>query len=742
MSDDLIIKISTDNKAAKSGIEAVSSAADKMKDSFEKASEAASSLVKLEALQKIGEVSKEVFDVFKEKILGSVEAYGEAEDASRRLTLALQNQGIYTTELIEDYEGYAKSVSELTGIQTDEIEKAQAVAQTFLGQTPVTEELTQAIADLAVQQGISLPQAAEEMGKAIGEGTGQLKRQGLEFAATDTEAERFQKTLEFVQVKAGGFAEAANQGVGSIKGLNTAFKDANEELGEKFAPAFEFVVKSLTEFVSPAEDSSEEVLNLKAALLLAGVALAAIGVALPIIAQGFVAVKAAAVAFEISAAPLLLIPVAIAAIVFTLTELYLHWDEASARITVIVKSLVEFVSAAFSGLGKILSGAFHLDTDKIKDGLKDIENAFKESAKSATAEIPAETEAALDEQEAIKKKYADKAAKDRAEQEQVKINLARAESDAITLELEGASQQQIDIKKQEVATLTALEKNKNKEQRELLKERYDQLQAIEQDQIEQDELREKQFADVQIETEKDLVARKTGLVKELTQKEESAIKSTILTEKEVQKKAYRDQLAEEIAANNKFLEEKNKYGVAYAAIDKVIHSSEVEGTKKATNELTGLTQSKNETLKAIGKAASVAQIIIKTSESAMNIYAGFSAIPFIGPALGVAGAAAAIAFGAEQISNVVAAQTGGIVPGQGSGDRIPALLEPGELIAPKKNFDEVINSVSATRQGQSQGGNLNVTTGIKVGFNGPEASRVITVRQNEDKALGISRVNS
>ncbi len=82
----------------------------------------------------------------------------------------------------------------------------------------------------------------------------------------------------------------------------------------------------------------------------------------------------------------------------------------------------------------------------------------------------------------------------------------------------------------------------------------------------------------------------------------------------------------------------------------------------------------------------------------MRIYEGFSTIPIVGPGLGIAGAAAAIAFGGEQIANVTRAQRGGVLTGGIPGvDSIPVLGAPGELITPEKNFDETVNAVADKR---------------------------------------------
>lgn len=745
MSDDgkLVLTIDGDASGAKKSIDDVSKAVAESGENIKKAGEAAEGLFHLEALEKFGEVSKEVFNVLKEQLVGSLEAYKDQEQASRQLNLTLQNQGIYTDALAESYKEYASETSRLTGFQADEIVKAQTIAQTFLGQLPVTEDLTKAIADLAQQQGISLPQAAETLGKAIGQGTGQLKRQGLSFSDTATEAERYSQTLEFVQIKAGGAAEAANTGLGAIRGLQNAFHESSEELGKRFAPAAEAVIGLLTDFITPAEESTGLMQDFKAAVIVAGLAVSALGIALPIMAQGFIILKAAAKAasIEITATKVALAGLGIGVVIFLITELALNWEKASGRIIAVVKGLVEFVSGAFKGLGSVISGAFKLNPDKIKEGLKEIEDAFKGGVATASAEIPKATEKSLGEQDAIKKKFADKDSKRRSDEENAKIQLQKAEDEAILLELNNASKDQIDLKNQEIQTLKALEKTKNKEQKELLKERVEQIRAQEDEQRSEDIDRDVKFESTKQKVEQDAIKKGVAFKTNVKKSEIASIRATQLTESEIEKKSYTDRLKLQIASDNKFLEEKNKYNVAVAALSQFLNTSEVQGTKQATGELVALQNSKNAQLKSIGKAAAVAQIVIKTAESAINIYEGFSSIPFIGPVLGVAGAAAAIAYGAEQIGNVTAAASGSLVQGSGYGDKVPYMLEPGELVAPKKNFEEVISGVAAERglvpSGESQ--EVGGVHTVAIGFDGREAQSVITARTIEAKSLGTLR---
>lgn len=211
---------------------------------------------------------------------------------------------------------------------------------------------------------------------------------------------------------------------------------------------------------------------------------------------------------------------------------------------------------------------------------------------------------------------------------------------------------------------------------------------------------------------------------ELEARAQTNKQKTLTFEEEVQKELagirkshYDKKVKEETERRVKFEEDEKKFGKSYAAINAAMHSEIYNGTKSAAGELAQLTQSSNSTLKGIGKAAAIANIVIKTAESAMNIFTGFSTIPFVGYALGIAGAAAAIAFGAEQVGKVTAAAQGGLITGGIPGlDSVPAMLMPGELVVPTQNFEEVVSAVAAQRNGdtgQQQTGPIEIVLQLK-----------------------------
>lgn len=683
---DLLIKINADAKNAQKAFD----------DLKEQTSELDGQL------NKIALISGAAFAAFTAEIFFSVKAFEEATAASLELNNALQNQGIYSDALKDKYKDFATAVQAKTGIDDDAITKAQAVAQSFLGQTQITEQLSFAIADLGAKMGGDLNGAAEKIARTIGTGTNAFARQGLVIAEGSTEAERYAKVLEFVQLKAGGLAAEFNKADGYTKALATAFGNFQEEIGSRFAPAIAAVRQAFVSFFNFLS-SSPILTDLIASFIAAGAVVAglvsAVAIAIPI----FSALTAAAAAFGVTMNIAFLgIPLLIGAVVAGLTFLALNWDKTFAILKSTAVGAVTFLAELFSGLGTLLKGVFSFDGSQIEAGLATLKGAFKK-AKDEAAQTYAEIRASQTEegvkQSEDKLALANKEAQKEREHQANLRAIRTAELDLLKLQNEFASQQTIELKQKEIEVLKALDQEKSDAEIALLKQKHDLITGLQEEQNAEDLERAVAFKQLQADTENELEAQQIEVEGELRQDKLAELRAQAMTELDIDRKLQEDMLSKRIAARNEELLNRKKYGEAYAIINKFIQSDEVQGAKSAAGELVQLQNSKNETLKGIGKAAAITQIGIATTESAMNIYRGFSTIPIIGPALGIAGAAAAIAYGGERISAVTAAADGGLIEGGVPGqDSVPALLMPGELVVPKRNFNDVVGPL------QNQGG--------------------------------------
>lgn len=127
--------------------------------------------------------------------------------------------------------------------------------------------------------------------------------------------------------------------------------------------------------------------------------------------------------------------------------------------------------------------------------------------------------------------------------------------------------------------------------------------------------------------------------------------------------------------------------------DEQTYAQRLATAQAGLNALAGLMKSKNREAFEVGKAAAIAQALVAIPATAIEAYKSLAGVPLVGPGLGAAAAAAAVVAGMEQVRTIqsqrLALAEGGIVPGTGNRDTVPALLTPGEVVVPKNNFNDL-----------------------------------------------------
>jgi len=636
-----------------------------------------------DSLKSVGVQAGVAFAGFTGLIYKSIQAYGEQEKAVNTLNQALKTQGIFSEQLSKQYQEQASELQSLTTYGDEAIVAAQAQLQAYTKNKQVTKELTKATLDFAQAQGVDLQTAASLVGKSIGTGTNALARYGVAINTSATASEKLEQVVGALNRRFGGQAEAATQGLGSLIQLKNVFGDVFEEIGKRLAPTVVDISKKLTAFFQavinngPLIDMIANIIKVGAALT--GSVTVIVGAVLAFNKLSQV-IKFAGIALELFGGGIrgIVGATGIGLLILVISDLALNWNLRFKQMQAVFQAFTNNIAALGQGLTSILAGVFTLDTAKITAGLAAIKDAFVSG---------------IDEYNNVRKEQNDKEVEDEKAKQEAIIEAQReariVQTDEYTTFLE-----EFTLQNEEYAALNAE--------------------------------RQQEFNAAALET------LRTQL------QNENAARNTVL----------QDRLKKSIDANNKEMQDRVKFGATYAALNKVINSEEIQGKKQTIDSLAQLATSGNATLKSIGKAASLVQIGIKTAEGAISAYASLAGIPFIGPGLGIAAAAAITAFGVEQAAKVTAAASGGVVPGvnpvgRGFTDTQPALLTPGELVVPRKSFDEVINAVAASRNNEASlvdtgnGGGGNVA--VMIGFDGAEASQVLTARQNEDTALGISR---
>lgn len=134
-------------------------------------------------------------------------------------------------------------------------------------------------------------------------------------------------------------------------------------------------------------------------------------------------------------------------------------------------------------------------------------------------------------------------------------------------------------------------------------------------------------------------------------------------------------------------------------------AQKLQTTQSFLGNLAGLQNSNSKKMARIGKAAAIAQAVINTYQSATSAYAAMAGIPYVGPALGVAAAAAAVAAGMANVQairkqNVAGYMNGGYTGNGGIGD-VAGFVHGQEYVMDAQTTSNIgVDNLDALRRGQ------------------------------------------
>lgn len=648
----------------------------------------------------------------------AVHAFAESQAATRTLTQAMQNAGVFSERLRDNYTKQAAALQELTGVDDDAIVSAQAQLQARIGQKEITKELTTAILDLAEGRKIDLASAADYIAKGINGQTAALQKLGIEVDKSADAGTRQKQIIDEVSRAYGGQAAEANKGLGALRGLRSAFADIQEELGMRFAPSIEKSLVVLTKFLRETKDD-KGMLDLIANGIKVGTILTGLITVGATAGAAFVKLRgywqAAALAAEgLGAAASGGLTVVLSALIFAVYEFVTDWDGSMKKLAGSWAGFCAQFFALAKGVEDVFNGLMQLVTggggSQLEKGLAQMSKAlfdqtvFTEAYYKRIKEMDAEQAKGRESQD---KKKADAAAAS-AEKERAQLArtnaLERATEQLRLAEAQGASTKFIALKKAELEQLKLLADENFKGDRAAVGARAAELRAFEATQASNDFAQKAAFHQQVLDQNAEFQAMTKEQQDLFLEQNRAALEEQALTGTTAQAAAAKESLQKQIEHNNAYLLNHQKFGKAYAELDKAVNSERVTAARGLFGQLAAMQESSNDVLKTIGKAGAITSITIDTARSVVSAYRGAIEAfgPIFGPIIGGTASAALIAFGAEQIGKVTAARDGGLITGGVPGrDSVPAMLSPGELVVPERSYEEVVSSVASRREGGS-----------------------------------------
>lgn len=666
--------------------------------------------------------------------VGMVAAFREDEQAAIRTEATLKATGHAAGLTAQALFDLSTEMEKVTTFSDDAVLSAENLLLTFrnIGKD-VFPQATEATLNIATAMGTDANSAAIQLGKALNDpiqGISALTRVGVSF--TDAQKEQIKVLQESgdilgaqkiilreLEQEFGGVARAATQGTGVFIQLKNALDGIFENMGEAIFGTIQPFVKSLLDIVQKVRDANPELYKLASNVLLVGIAVTGFITVLATAGVALLAANAAVAALGITLAPVLLAVTAISAAVVYLGS---NMEALRALVTagqaaweVYYTTVNRFVNDLIIGFNNLIIAGKELAVSTL-EALPGA--AFAEQAKVIQQNIEELrlANARLQEENA-KTGQSFEDIYDRIDAEKA-AEKVRAQEEAIAAERAAAKQKADDLKAEQEAADLAYEQQKRATEMETRAANFEadmQLQIVEQELIQAQK-------DKASEVEKLKLQQKIDALKKIRDKGASEEQKQDFENKDALRKA-----AEKDQENRAKFQEKAQTDTLNAYMN--LNSRMLkEGTAA------------HKALFLIEKAAAFASAVINTAKGVAMALGSYP------PPLSFALAAATAVAGAVQIATIVGsafgAQDGALVGGTNnrqSGDRIPYMLEAGELVVPKRNFEEVITATAQSRGFDTGGGGGNggqVFVHLDLSDN---AAQFITARQYENGKLGTDR---
>lgn len=594
---------------------------------------------------------------------GSVKAASESQDALNRLNISLAQTGILTDDNISSFQEFAAEIQRTTAIEDDAVISTSAYIQSLARlDTEGLQRATRAAIDLSAALGIDLDTASTIVGKAATGTTSSLQKLGVEFVRGKSDAETFANILTTLETRFGGSAQAQVKTFsGAFAQLSNVFGDLQENVGN--------VIVSNPALIAAFKTLNTVILSLSNA-----------------VNSAFGNVNSDSIASFFN-------------LIFDGTNALILSVDAVIRVFSI---LTNVVSGSFATIqAAILApAAAVLNLVSIIPGIGD---AFKEAADKSKAEFESLAKAAQDSLSGI-----NQAATGETFLSNISLEIADAKNN-FNVFYNDVKTKQEELKNNPAPSLVGLSDE------ELTRVASLQAQLLE---SEQNFIIARQQLELQNQIDEDArwTAKTTADIEKLTsfelQKSRIIFDAAMANAKNLKtaeeaaiagKKAMQDRELRDLQIKNKGMAD--------------IRKNDLDNQQTFFSTAATLATSSNRELAAIGKAAALTELAIRTPRAVMQSFEFGTRIggPVLGSTLGAI-AAAAMAVQGAKIAGVQGLATGGVIGATMGQDNRMVSVRDGEMVL---NADQQGKLFSAINNGGFGGGD------VIINIDGREIIRVI-----------------
>lgn len=716
-------------KNDKSVVVKISGDSDALKKEFDKIKKQTKGLE--DGLKSVAKRSAVTFTALTAAVVGTTAAFRKQEQAQIRTVRTIEATGNAAGLTADEIFKMATSLQDVTTFGDEAIIAGQNLLLTFknIGRD-VFPRATEAILDMSTAMDVGLKEASIQLGKALNDpvlGISALTRVGIQF--TEEQKSLIRSFVETGNVAAaqgviltelesqfGGVSRAAAQGTGKLIQLNNIIGDIFENIGKNVFTILEPFIIKLTELAKAVRDN-EAFAKLAANIITYGSAAAGVlgitatlGLAIISLRRVVLLATVAVTAFGVAAST--------------------AWAKATLGLSLIITGVISLINqvGSLQNAIRLIEASFTFFSNQAKIGLNKV--------KIAVSELIANTK---DLQAALLEATPGNAFSQTIAQLRRDADNYRGVSEDIIAENQRLNKSFKEIIT-EIPIAQKLEKNESEFQEELAQREEQELVKLEQeaafrerrDEIDA-ELKEVKLA---LELEENELER-IRLEERLT--ELQRIRDEFLSQEEKKKAQTQDRIEKSERRHKKALEKIEKRAVdAKMQADLQVLDSSIKLGESLVKEGTAASKA----LFLARQAFAIAEVLINGQRGAAQARAVLA--PFGEPVaaqIQIASGINAAVIAAQTVAGFSGAQDGAVVGGlngtRAGGDRRPFMLEDGELIVPRRNFDEVVEAVAISRgftNDSASESNVNVMLDLT-----DNASKFITAQQFENNQLGTDR---
>jgi len=552
-------------------------------------------------------------------IVDCVYKFADAEMISARLEASLRNQGITSSYVAQELNKYAQSLQDVYGVSADAVKNGMRLLVNFGVIGDELKHATESAYALSQGLGIDLQSAFQMVARAAEGNTTALSRYGIRVDTSKSQSEQFAQALEQIDSKFGQLAGSSSENlITKTNVLKETWGDFQKQVGAAFEPFSRIIVDVLTKGVHGLQTAFRFLTDNITILVESGV-------------QGFNYFSLGILKTK-----------------ETLQGLYLK--------TLEFRNAIGFASDEAVDMARKNLEATQAEIDLKKGQIELFREStqYLASERDAIAANSAESKKAAEEQIAAAKARMD--AEKAAEEAQKKTEedaKKRAEQDA--RDAENREKRVSDFKFN-----TRMEYLNKIAELEKVQTGYQQAELV-------------------ARNEQDYQSKRTAIENQIAYLSEAKA-NDVNAKIELQEQL--KVLDEEYAAYQKALQDEQEQGkISFNALDKFLADERTKNAMDSLNYISQLQNAKNKEMAAVGKAAAIATATVDTYKAANAAYSAMAGIPIVGPALGAAAAAAAIATGLMNVGKIVGVQFAVGTPNV-TQDML-ATVHAGEIIVPK-----------------------------------------------------------